>query len=224
MSSTWMGLGHDSLVPAGSDHQLHRLVLPDFEAMQLAARRDGVNVDLVSTYRSFEKQLSIWNRKWHGQLPILNLNGQPTEIAALTDEQKMHAILTWSALPGTSRHHWGTDLDVYDRQAVHDSGERFHLVDAEYRAGGPCAGLADWLDVHAEHFGFFRPYLEYRGGVACELWHLSHRITSRTYEKSRSCEQLAAMLAAADLAGKRTVLAHIETVYQRYVLNQGRSI
>ncbi|QPG04622.1 M15 family metallopeptidase [Salinimonas marina] len=224
MNTSWMGLSHESLVPAGSDHQLHLQVLPDFNAMQQAACADGVNVDLVSTYRSFEKQLSIWNRKWHGQLPILDLHGQPTAIDTLTDEQKMHAILTWSALPGTSRHHWGTDLDVYDRQAVHERGMRFNLVDAEYRAGGPCAGLAAWLSEHAEDFGFFRPYLEYRGGVACELWHLSHRITARAYEKSRNCEQLAAVLAEADLAGKHTVLAHIESVYRRYVLNQGRSL
>jgi len=224
MTATWLGIEHNDLVPIEANHQLHQDVLPDFEAMQKAALEQGINVNLVSSYRTFDKQLSIWNRKWRGELPILDMQGKPTAINLLSDQQKMHAILTWSALPGTSRHHWGTDFDVYDRQAVLNSGISFELVDEEYRPGGPCAELADWLTHHAHQFGFFRPFETYRGGVACELWHLSHRTTAMQYEKLRSCEQLAAKLSSSQIAGKSTVLAHIESVYHRYVLNQGTSL
>ena len=47
----------------------------------------------------------------------------------------MAAILVWSALPGASRHHWGTDLDVFDR-AVQPPGEPLELLARHYEPGG----------------------------------------------------------------------------------------
>ncbi len=35
-------------------------------------------------------------------------------MAALSDLEKCKAMLRWSAVPGASRHHWGTEIDIFD--------------------------------------------------------------------------------------------------------------
>jgi len=51
----------------------------------------------------------------------------------------VRAILHWSALPGASRHHWGTEIDVIDRAALAD-GRKAQLIPAEYGADGSLPG------------------------------------------------------------------------------------
>ena len=118
----WLGQHNDYLVDAGNGHRLHRDVISPFLAMQDAAQKDGIDLQLVSSFRDFDRQTAIFNRKWAGQAQLLNTNGDELPFEALSDNEKLHAILTWSALPGGSRHHWGTDIDVYDRAAVHNWG------------------------------------------------------------------------------------------------------
>ncbi|QCZ93890.1 M15 family metallopeptidase [Salinimonas iocasae] len=223
MSTAWLGIDNPWLCDAGKGHRLHADVVGPYLALQDGARSAGIDCQLVSSFRDFDRQLSIWNRKWRGELPLLGLDGTRLDHARLSDIEKLHAILTWSALPGGSRHHWGTDIDVYDKDTVVKRHCDFNLVDAEYRNDGPCAALADWLSVHAQTYGFFRPFLEWRGGVACELWHLSHQQTAATFEQSRNCSALADTLRRCDMEGKQIVIKHIETLYEQYVLNRGTS-
>ncbi len=220
-ADAWLGLNDQHLVDVGNGHQLHADAAHAFKAMQSHAAQDGQDMQIVSSYRGFQRQLSIWNRKWTGELPLLDENDQPLDAKALTDEQKVYAILTWSALPGGSRHHWGTDLDVYDKVAVEACGGKLDLVDAEYREGGPCFALANWMDAHLAEHGFLRPFLENNGGVATELWHLSFAPTAAEFEALRNPEQLRACLAQAEMQGKSTVLAMFDELYPRYVLNEG---
>ncbi len=223
MSRAWLGIDNPWLCDAGNGHRLHTDVIGPYVALQDAARADGIDCQLVSSFRDFNRQLTIWNRKWRGELPLLDLNGAQLDHARLSDIEKLHAILTWSALPGGSRHHWGTDIDVYDKEAVIKRAHDFDLVDAEYRDDGPCAALAQWLDEHAQTYGFFRPFLHWHGGVACELWHLSHQQTAASFEQSRCCSALADALRHCDMEGKQIVIKHIETLYEQYVLNKGSS-
>ncbi len=39
-------------------------------------------------------------------------------LASSAEAERVAAILVWSALPGASRHHWGTDCDVIDAAAL----------------------------------------------------------------------------------------------------------
>ena len=93
------------------------------------------------------------------------------------DSEWLDRILRFSALPGTSRHHWGTDIDVYDRAAL-SVGQRPALLPSEYQAKGVFARLGEWLKEHMardDAEGFFRPYDVDTGGVSVEPWHLSFR-------------------------------------------------
>ena len=90
------------------------------------------------------------------------------------------AILRWSALPGASRHHWGTDFDVIDGKRLSPE-MKVALVPEEFAPGGPFCELHDWLDKNMEGFGFYRPYQTDRGGVSPERWHLSYAPLAKDY-------------------------------------------
>ena len=108
--------------------------------MQQAAAADGIELALVSSYRSFAQQARIWTAKYTGQRPVYNKAQQQVDISQLDGFAKIEAILLYSALPGASRHHWGTDLDVFDKAAV-AADYQVQLLDAEYQQSVKAAEL-----------------------------------------------------------------------------------
>ncbi|MEM8562953.1 MAG: M15 family metallopeptidase, partial [Pseudomonadota bacterium] len=115
-------------------------------------------------------------------------------IEKLSPAAKVRAILRYSALPGSSRHHWGTDLDVYDAAAI-EPGYRLQLSPQEVETGGVFDAMHCWLDecmATGASFGFYRPYHIDRGGVAPERWHLSYAPIATDCEVRLSKEVLTA--------------------------------
>jgi LAS superfamily LD-carboxypeptidase LdcB len=203
---------------------VHRDVVDPLSQLQSAARAQGFELSVLSGFRSFEQQLSIWNRKASGQLAVLDSHARPLDIATLTDDDLVFAILRWSALPGASRHHWGTDLDIYDMSA-RPEGYEIELIPAEVDAGGMFAPLHEWLDdriANDASFGFFRPYDIDRNGVAPERWHLSHAPVASAFEATLTPDLLRATIAAADMKLKDVVLARLDEIFDRFVRNTNR--
>ena len=192
-----------------------------FVAMQAAARADGIDCQITSGYRSFATQLNIWQRKWLGQRTIVDDHEQVVDITRISDVTKLHAILRYSALPGASRHHWGTDIDVYDAQAVAQTGHTLQLVASEYAEHGVCHALSQWLDSHAHRFGFIRPYAKDTGGIGVEPWHLSYAPVATPLLARFPITALSAHLGGIDIAGQRIILDNLDTIYRRYILNHG---
>src|SRR4051812_39076647 len=91
---------------------VHPAALAAYLALRADAARAGIDVAITSGFRDFEAQQRIWNLKWRGDRPLFDDAGEPRDHAALGPFELMEAILCWSALPGGSRHHWGTELDV----------------------------------------------------------------------------------------------------------------
>jgi LAS superfamily LD-carboxypeptidase LdcB len=168
---------------------LHKEAVPPFLAMRAAAAADGLDLVAFSSFRDFERQLNIWNAKYRGERPMQDRAGRPLIAGALSPAERVAAILCWSALPGASRHHWGTDCDVMDVANL-PPGYRIQVVAAEYRAGGPFQRLTTWLDEHMHAFGFYRPYDTDRGGVAPEPWHLSYAPLARRAQAALSVDGL----------------------------------
>jgi LAS superfamily LD-carboxypeptidase LdcB len=202
----------------GSEVRVHREVLPALLALQEEARRAGFALEVASGFRSFARQLGIWNAKARGERPVLDAQERPVQLSALAPLERVHAILRWSALPGASRHHWGTDLDVFDRAAL-APGTAFQMRTEEAAPGGPFAPLDAWLQAHLHRFGFFRPYAEDRGGVSPEWWHLSYAPLSVPLQRAHSVELLERALRAAEVELGEVVLRELESLYARYVDN-----
>jgi hypothetical protein len=195
---------------------LHRDVGRAFARMRAAAARAGHDLVPVSAFRDFDTQVRIWNQKWRGERPLYARDGRRLEAARLRPAARVAAILAWSAPPGASRHHWGTDLDVYDPTAL-APGERYAMVPAEYAPGGPFARLGAWLDANMARFGFYRPYATDRGGVMPEPWHLSHAPTAREFSRRMRLATLRSAIEGSEIEGKGALLAALPGIYARYV-------
>lgn len=132
-----------------------------FEEMRHEAQLDGVELIVVSGFRSFNRQKLIWENKWHGKVLT---NGLNLALSQLSPLEKAKAILKYSAMPGTSRHHWGTDIDL-------------NSVEPEYFESGEGEDVLSWLLLHANKFGFAMPYTSKlttnRSGYESEPWHWS---------------------------------------------------
>lgn len=217
----------DQLVGRSRDHlrdlpeprcALHNEVVVPYLAMRAAAGADGIDLVAFSSFRDFDRQLAIWNGKFRGERPMQDREGRPLDPATLTSAERVDAICWWSALPGASRHHWGTDFDVMDAGAL-PAGYRLQVIPAEYGPGGPFERLTTWLDAHMHAFGFFRPYATDRGGVRPEPWHLSYAPVAARAQSALSMTALRGVLAAAPIEGQEAVLAALDRIFARYVSN-----
>lgn len=188
----------------------------DFLRLHQAAADAGFALSVASGHRDFSRQLAIWNDKFNGKRPVLDDHDKVLDLSSLNEQQKIQAIMRFSALPGASRHHWGSDFDYYDATALH---RPLQLIPAEYLSGGPLHPLFHWLRDHAALYGFHFPYARDRGGVAPEPWHLSHTRSAMEASRLLTSEVLATRLAATDIAGKSTLLAQLPELMVRYVTN-----
>lgn len=201
---------------AGPACTLHRDVVPAWLALRAAAAREGIDLVACSSFRDFSRQLHIWNAKFAGELPLLDARGMAIDRESLHTPGLIEAILRWSALPGASRHHWGTDIDVIDHAAL-AAGQRPALIPDEYASGGVFGRLSAWLDAHAGEFGFYRPYDRDRGGVQPEPWHLSHAAVAGEAQVLLTPALLGAALHGVPMAGLDAVLERLAEIHARYV-------
>jgi LAS superfamily LD-carboxypeptidase LdcB len=187
-----------------------------FVALRGAAASAGLDLAAASSFRDFERQRAIWNDKFLGRRPLLDRDGSPLDPTVMTAPQIVRAVLHWSALPGASRHHWGTEIDVIDRAALAD-GRKAQLLPAEYGADGIFARLDQWLTQHAESFGFFRPYDRDRGGVQPEPWHLSFAPIAGTALQALTIDVLSEALRDVELGGAEAIWPQLDEIHARYV-------
>jgi zinc D-Ala-D-Ala carboxypeptidase len=148
---------------------MHKEAYEAFKEMHAAAAADGVNLVIVSAMRTYNHQRRIWNDKWNGR-QMLEGNISATSI---TDPvERAREILRFSAMPGTSRHHWGTDIDLNS------------LVNS-YFESGQGKRIYEWLQQNAGKFGFCQPYTAHganrNGGYEEEKWHWSYKPVAEKY-------------------------------------------
>ena len=84
---------------AVQDIYLQKEVYEKYLEMYNHAKKDEVNLVLLSGTRNLPHQIKVWSRKW-------NLNTSPKNAT----KQNLEFV----AMPMASRHHWGTDLDFWD--------------------------------------------------------------------------------------------------------------
>jgi LAS superfamily LD-carboxypeptidase LdcB len=195
---------------------LHPEAARAFRGLRAEAARAGIDLIPASSFRDFERQLTIWNDKYYGRRPLLDAAGRVLDPRRLSDEQIVEAILLWSALPGASRHHWGTEIDVIDRAALPAAHEP-QMIPSEYREGGIFERLGNWITQHCADFGFFLPYDVDRGGVQPEPWHLSYAPVSAPSLAALSVGVLEAALKEVQIAAAAVVMRQLPGIHARYV-------
>lgn len=135
-------------------HYLRREAAAELKKLYNAFRAEHPKAPfwVQSSTRSFDDQKKIWDAKW------------AAKAAALPDPLKRAAwILKYSSMPGTSRHHWGTEVDL-------------NVLNNAYFESGEGKALYGWMKANAGRFGFCQPYTAGRkGGYSEEKWHWSYR-------------------------------------------------
>ncbi|MEZ5448854.1 MAG: M15 family metallopeptidase [Thiolinea sp.] len=161
---------HPDFVRLGSqygnrnDMYLQQAAYEAFKSMYAAAKQDGVRLEIVSATRHFNAQKAIWEAKWLGKRPTGEL--QDAQQALPDPVARARKILEYSSMPGSSRHHWGTDMD-------------FNALNNEWFAKGEGKKVYDWLQANAGRFGFCQPYTSKDSerrpyGYNEEKWHWSY--------------------------------------------------
>ncbi len=165
-----LGLDDSHLVEL-EGNQLTPKTADAFCAMQEAALQDGIDLQLVSAYRSFERQQYIWEDKY-----------KRYTAEGMTPKDAIDRILQYSTIPGTSRHHWGTDIDITDNNAPK---QKRVLVPEKFHNNGPFAPLRKWMEENANRFGFYLVYTNdvNRTGFSYEPWHYSYLPEAKHYQK-----------------------------------------
>lgn len=137
---------------------LQKEVYAAFIRMYEAAARDGVKLKIVSATRSFDEQRHIWEWKWGEQ----QKKGLKDSLSIAKN------ILEYSLMPGTSRHHWGTEIDLNN-------------INQSYFETSYGRKVFTWLEQHAHEYGFCQVYTSGGLGVKPEPWHWSYMPLSESY-------------------------------------------
>lgn len=195
---------------------VHQDIVVPLTELQQNAAASGFDLRLCSGFRSFDRQLHIWNAKLSCLRPVVDDRGALINLELLSPWQQIQAVMRWSALPGASRHHWGTDIDIYDRAAM-PADYQLQLIPAEVEGQGMFAPMHDWLDEKLADQGFYRPYGTDTGGVAPERWHISYRPLAQTFAQGLTAEVLEQRLQGTELLLLDVVLDHLDEILQRYI-------
>lgn len=212
-----VGASHSHLVELYPNHWVHKAAAQAILNLQAAAKNAGFDLRLASAFRSFKRQQEIWQGKACGDKAVLNDAGDALDISDLSEAELINAICRFSAIPGASRHHWGTDFDIYDANGF-DAVRRPQLLISEYQADGPCAKMQQWLLTEAEKFGFCFPYLiAKKNGLAAEPWHISYTPLAKVAQSSYNFELFKTHLAAQSFALSQTLRQDAAYYYTTYI-------
>jgi zinc D-Ala-D-Ala carboxypeptidase len=135
-----------------------------FKKMYAEAAKEGIQLTIISATRTFAAQKIIWEGKWTGKIKAEDGSNLAQTIPDPT--QRALKILEYSSMPSTSRHHWGTDMDLIS-------------LNNAYFEKGKGAKAYQWLLQHAATYGFCQPYTEKGAarpnGYHEEKWHWSYQ-------------------------------------------------
>jgi D-alanyl-D-alanine carboxypeptidase len=153
----------------GNTRYGHKDAVTALAKMFDAAKADGIELKVVSGFRSFRDQKRIWEDKWTGKTLVEGGKLPETIPDAKTRAVK---ILEFSSMPASSRHHWGTDFDINN------------LTNSYFEAGRGKAEY-EWLTANAGKYGFCQVYsakgADRPRGYNEERWHWSYLPVASTY-------------------------------------------
>jgi LAS superfamily LD-carboxypeptidase LdcB len=163
-----IGKGNPYITGNSYTQKMHKQTKVAFLKMKAAAAKENIIIETVSAYRSFERQKEIFEGKYK------RFTGQ-----GLSPKQALSKIIEYSTIPGTSRHHWGTDIDII--QGNIQDRPLSVLQEKHFYGQGAFCGLKVWLTKNASTFGFYEVYTKdaNRKGFYHEPWHFSYKPISK---------------------------------------------
>jgi len=176
----------------GTDFRLQKEAYLSFIKMQKAALKDGIKIKVISSFRSYNQQNDIWEDKFK----TYTKNG-------LTPIQAINKIIEYSTIPGTSRHHWATEVDIVDGNINPPDADV--LQTKFFDNPKVYLKLKLWLKAHANKYEFYLVYTDdnKRKGFKYEPWHYSYAPLSKPMLKAYLKLDLNKILDANKLLGSK---------------------
>jgi D-alanyl-D-alanine carboxypeptidase len=143
-------------VPRVLGQPVSAVLMPDLESMVAEAQAHGVDLVVLSAYRSFSEQIVIFGQNVERSMY------RPEGVLSRADAER--AAERFSARAGHSQHQLGLAIDFTTAQMNYGLGARFAETDT-----------GRWLIEHSWKFGFVFPYTEAaepRSGYRYEPWHV----------------------------------------------------
>ena len=154
----------DGLVTEGR-YSLQPAAMQAWKRLRSAAAADGIELDLVSAYRSPQRQREIFMQRLR-QIMLLDAGRElsPAEIAQGRADAAADRLLATSSIPGYSRHHTGYVVDLIDVTSGRPSTEFALTRGFEWLSAGNY--------LNAKKYGFIPSYPEgaQRQGPDPEAW------------------------------------------------------
>lgn len=157
-NSNFIKISQDYTSLKGENAYLQKQTYDAFIEMYNAALKDGIKLQIISASRNYWVQRYIWEQKW-----------KSVNISSI--EERAKYVLRYNAMPGISRHHWGSEIDLNSTKLAYWDSKEGRIV-------------YNWLKNNAGKYGFFQPYTSGRkGGFKEERWHWSYYPLSAEYLK-----------------------------------------
>lgn len=200
-----IGKGNTSKFTKIKEHLLESETALQFTKMQKAAKIDGLHIELVSAFRSFLKQKQIFEYKYQK----LKANG-------LNQLDAIQQITEYSSIPGTSRHHWGTDIDIILKTNQNATFKNV-LQTKHFQENGIFFDLHQWMQENAANFGFYLAYTNdiERTGYKYEPWHYSYLPKSKQFLEEYANLDMAKTIHTEEIDGLQDLKIEF---YQNYIL------
>jgi D-alanyl-D-alanine carboxypeptidase len=138
-------------------YPIHSKIVTAYKAMKKAAKKDGVNLYIISGYRTYQRQKNNFNTRYN----LYKSQGYSDDEAY----KKTAAII---AVPGTSEHHLGLAMDL-------------NSLDQSF--GNTKAGK--WLAKNSYKYGFILRYAADTTditGIVYEPWHFRYVSVGHAYK------------------------------------------
>jgi LAS superfamily LD-carboxypeptidase LdcB len=179
-----------------------------FASMKKEAAKKGIQLHVTSGHRDYTKQLSIWNNKFD-RYQAKGLSGLET----------IKKITEYSAMPGTSRHHWGTDADILDISVLQPKSplNTNHYITSK----GVYNKMYEWMQANAARFDFHETYTNdaARKGYEFEPWHYSYKPLSVDYLKKYNQVVTIQNIISPKLKGKEFINEYFFSKYKQDYIN-----
>ncbi len=174
-------------------------VIEAFWKLREKAGRDGWELVLVSGYRSFEGQRLLWNRLYNKATDHTNGDSQKT----------VKEVMRYTSVPGFSRHHWGTELDISEKTL------RGQLLTPDEEISSKVMDFYHWMEVNAPKFGFCKVYRGKSGIIADEPWHWSYWRLAVIYQRQMdNLPTLSRVLRTKGVEGGEFIQNHLNEILQ----------
>ena len=175
----------------GTGYKLQKKAHQAYLEMNYEAKKSDMNIRVVSSYRSFNHQNLIWTRKF-----------KRYRSRNLSTQNAVQYNIRYTAIPGSSRHHWGTEMDVVDGSI---KTSRYPLNTKNFHGYGIYTSFREWMDSNAHRFGFYQVYTNdhQRRGFKYEPWHYSFAELAKPMLKEYNERDIQNILKQQELLGKQ---------------------